>query len=64
VQAQAVQAMCRHVWDRADVELTGTYDGATRTATSEILEAVRGPGELADSREAWQAFMVATLQRA
>jgi hypothetical protein len=64
VQAQAVQAMCRHVWDRTDVEVTGTYDDATRTATSEILETVGGPGELADSREAWQAFMVATLRRA
>ena len=63
VQVQAVQAMCRYVWDRADVEITGTYDDATRAATSAILEGIGGPGELADSREAWQAFMVATLRR-
>jgi hypothetical protein len=62
VQAQAVQAMCRHVWGRTDVEITGTYDDATRDATTAILEQVGGPGELADSREAWQAFMVATLR--
>ena len=63
VQAQAVQAMCRHVWDRADVAISGEYDDATRAATTQILEAEGGPGELADSREAWQAFMVATLRR-
>lgn len=63
-QVQAVQAMCRHVWGRADVEPTGELDDVTRDATSRILEQASGPGELADSREAWQAFMVATMQRA
>ncbi|GAA6524456.1 hypothetical protein IDVR_02500 [Intrasporangium sp. DVR] len=63
VQAQAVQAMCRHVWGRADVEITGEWDDATRAATTEILEQVDGPGPLDESREAWQAFMVATLER-
>ncbi len=63
VQAQAVQAMCRHVWGRTDVEITGVYDDATRDATTRILEQVGGPGELADSRAAWQAFMVATMRR-
>lgn len=62
VQAQAVQAMCRYVWGRTDLELTGVYDDATRDATTRILEQVGGPGELADSREAWQAFMVATMR--
>jgi hypothetical protein len=62
-QVQAVQAMCRHVWGRADVELTGDFDDATRDATTRILEQVGGPGELGDSREAWQAFLVATMQR-
>ena len=64
VQVQAVQAMCRHVWGRADIEITGDFDDVTRDATTSILEGVGGPGELADSREAWQAFMVATMQRA
>ena len=62
-QVQAVQAMCRHVWGRSEVEITGDYDDVTRDATTRILEQVGGPGELADSREAWQAFLVATMQR-
>ena len=63
VQVQAVQAMCRHVWGRTDVETTGEWDDATRAATGAILERVGGPGELHESREAWQAFMVATMGR-
>jgi len=62
-QVQAVQAMCRHVWGRTEVETTGDFDDATRSATTRILEQSGGPGELADSREAWQAFMVATMER-
>ncbi|MEW1953863.1 extensin family protein [Terrabacter sp. NPDC080008] len=62
-QVQAVQAMCRHVWGRTDVYLTGAFDDVTRAATTRILEQVDGPGELADSREAWQAFLVATMRR-
>jgi hypothetical protein len=64
VQTQAVQAMCRHVWGRTDVETTGEWDDATRNATGAILERVGGPGELHESREAWQAFMVATMRNA
>ncbi|HEU5144541.1 MAG TPA: extensin family protein, partial [Dermatophilaceae bacterium] len=64
VQVQAVQAMCRHVWGRTDVEITGEWDDRTRDVTTQILEQVGGPGELAGSRESWQAFMVATLRRA
>lgn len=64
VQVQAVQAMCRHVWGRTDVEITGEWDDRTRDVTTRILEANGGPGELADSREAWQAFMIATLRHA
>ena len=63
-QVQAVQAMCRHVWGRSEVQITGDYDDATRDATTRILEQAGGPGELADSREAWQSFMVATMERA
>ena len=62
-QVQAVQAMCRHVWGRTDVQITGDFDEATRDATTRILEQAGGPGELADSREAWQAFMVATMEQ-
>lgn len=64
VQVQAVQAMCRHVWGRAEVEITGDWDDVTRDVTTRILEDRGGPGELADSREAWQAFMVATMREA
>ena len=56
--------MCRHVWGRTDVEITGEFDDVTREATTRILHAAGGPGELADSREAWQAFMVATMEQA
>lgn len=63
-QVQAVQAMCRHVWGRTDVETTGDLDDVTRDATTRILEQAGGLGELADSREAWQAFMVATMEHA
>ena len=63
-QVQAVQAMCQYVWGRTDVEITGDFDDVTRDATTRILEQVGGPGELAESREAWQAFMVATMERA
>jgi hypothetical protein len=62
-QVQAVQAMCRHVWGRAEVEITGEFDDVTRDATTRILEQSGGPGELAASREAWQAFLVATMRR-
>ena len=62
-QVQAVRAMCRHVWGRTGVETTVDFDDVTRDATTRILEQVGGPGELADSREAWQAFLVATMQR-
>lgn len=60
-QVQAVQAMCRHVWARTDVEITGSYDEVTNAATADVL-AAHGGGELTDSREAWQAFLVATMQ--
>ena len=63
-QVQAVQAMCRHVWGRTDVEVNGEFDDVTRDATTRILEQAGGQGELADSRAAWQAFMVATMERA
>src|SRR3954447_21162232 len=63
-QVQAVQAMCRHVWGRTEVEITGDFDDATRSATTRILEQSGSPGELGDSRETWQAFMVATMERA
>ena len=63
-QVQAVQAMCRHVWGDTVVQISGDYDDATRTATTRVLEGAGAAGELTDSREAWQAFMVATMEHA
>lgn len=63
VQVQAVQAMCQHVWERTDVEITGEWDDVTRAATGVILDRVGGPGELHESREAWQSFMAATMRQ-
>ena len=62
VQVQAVQAMCRHVWGRTDVEITGEWDDRTRDVTTQILEGVGANAELSESQQAWQAFMVATMQ--
>lgn len=62
VQVQAVQAMCRHVWGRTDVEITGEWDDRTRDVTTQILEGVGADAELSESQQAWQAFMVATMR--
>lgn len=64
VQVQALQAMCRHVWSRAEVQTTGVLDGATRDATTAILRDHGGRGEITDGVEAWRAFLVATMRQA
>lgn len=61
VQVQDVQAMCRHVWGR-DVEATGSWDGATRAATQEILAEVGTCGRLTEP-DGWAAFLTATAAR-
>lgn len=61
IQVQAVQAMCRHVW-RLDVEPTGRWDGATRSATGEILDRIGVGGRLTGGRDEWRAFLGATAR--
>ncbi len=63
-QVQAVQAMCRHVWGRMEVEITGELDDATQEATSRVLDAAGSQEALADPRAAWQTFLVATMREA
>jgi hypothetical protein len=60
---QAVQAMCRYVWGRSEVQVTGALDGPTRDATTRILEENDGAGEIVDGVEAWRAFMLATMRQ-
>ncbi|MDN5790840.1 MAG: hypothetical protein L0H25_08230 [Micrococcales bacterium] len=68
VQVQAVQAMCRHVWGRTDVQINGEFDRVTRHATATILREHGGEGgldaELGDGVQAWRAFMLATVSHA
>lgn len=64
VQVSAVQAMCRHVWGRSEVQINGELDGVTRDAAAAIIEGHGGRGEITDGVEAWRAFMLATLREA
>lgn len=64
VQVQAVQAMCRHVWGRADVEITGHLDTATRDATARVVADHGGEQAIDDGVEGWRAFLLATLREA
>lgn len=64
VQVQAVQAMCRYVWGRTDVQLSGELDRVTRDATTTILRDHGGQGQLGDGVETWRVFMLATLSHA
>ncbi|MGN6753629.1 MAG: extensin family protein [Intrasporangium sp.] len=62
VQVQAVQAMCRHVWGRSDVEITGRFDAATRDATSKVIADHGGEHAIDDGVEGWRAFLLPTLR--
>jgi hypothetical protein len=62
VQVQAVQAMCRHVWGRSDVEISGRLDTATRDATAKVIADHDGQHEIDDGVEGWRAFLVPTLR--
>ncbi len=62
VQVQAIQAMCRHVWGRSDVEITGHLDSATQDATNKVIADHGGEHELGDGVEGWRAFLLPTLR--
>jgi hypothetical protein len=63
VQAQGVQAMLVHVWGRTDVTVTGELDDRSLDAAGQVAADAGRPEGLDASREAWQAFLVATMQR-
>ena len=56
VQVQAVQAICSYLWDEP-VELTGRWDGATRSATRRVLDRIGVEDDLDASTESWHAFL-------
>lgn len=62
VQVQAVQAMCRHVWGRSDVEITGELDTATRDATTKVIADHGGGHAIDDGVEGWRGFLLPTLR--
>lgn len=64
VQVQAIQAMCRHVWGRSDVEISGHLDTATRDATSKVIADHGGGHAIDDGVEGWRAFLLPTLRAA
>jgi len=61
VQVQAVQAVCRYLWD-TPVELTGQWDGATRAAAGGVLERLGLDGTLA-APGSWTGFLAASAAR-
>ena len=64
-QVQAIQAISTHVWDRP-VETTGRWDGATRSATAEVLQGLGPGGDLAgesDGRSNWDRYLAASATR-
>lgn len=56
VQVQAVQAICRYVWDEP-VELTGHWDRPTRQASQRVLDRVGPGGSVDDGTGGWRAFL-------
>lgn len=61
VQNQAVQAICRYLWDRP-VPLTGAWDAATRSGVADILSGLDLTGGLTH-QETWQGLLRATVRR-
>ncbi|HSN42912.1 MAG TPA: extensin family protein [Propionibacteriaceae bacterium] len=61
-QCQSVQAMCTYLWGRP-LELTGTWDDATRASVSDVLSSLGRSGTLA-SGDNWVAFCEASAARA
>lgn len=60
VQAQAVQSICRHVWD-VPCEVTGAWDGQTDEAGATVLDRIGRTGRVHDSAEVWRAFLTASV---
>ena len=61
VQVQAVQALCRYLWSEP-VELTGTWDAATRTAVGRVLQDL-GLDEDLGTAASWSGFLAASAAR-
>lgn len=62
VQVQAIQATARYLWDEP-VELTGSWDSATRSATNRVLRSLGRSGDLTDSNN-WHVYLRASAGRA
>jgi hypothetical protein len=54
--------MCRHVWGRSDVEITGQLDTATRDATTKVIADHGGGHAIDDGVEGWRGFLLPTLR--
>ena len=62
VQVQAVQAMFSYLW--ADpMEITGSWDFATRAASRRVLDQLEIAPDLTDGTEAWHGLLRATAAR-
>jgi hypothetical protein len=60
-QIQALQAILTYLWS-APVEITGSWDGATRDAVRVVLGELDLAGDLTD-QPAWSAFLTASVRR-
>jgi hypothetical protein len=61
-QVQAVQAMLSYLWDQP-VEITGSWDAATRAASRTVLDRLEIAADLDGSTEAWHGFLSAGTRR-
>ena len=61
VQVQAVQALCRYLWDEP-LELSGQWDGATRAAAGRVLDRL-GLDDAMDAPDSWSGFLGASVAR-
>ena len=61
VQVQAVQAICSYLWN-TPVELTGTWDAATRKAAGQVLDRI-GLDDSMSASGSWSGFLAASVAR-
>ncbi len=61
-QVQSVQAMLSYLWD-TPVEITGSWDGATRDASRTVLDRLEIDDDLDGSTAAWHGFLTASTGR-